>query len=373
MSSVITSTDQVTPGWLTRILHQAGILPCGEVTTVASAPKAALSSVTTHFHLTYSDDAPPSAPRRLLLKRNRAEEWAQRAGAREAAFYGLVARLPDRLPMLVPCYDAAYDAQSGNSHILLDDLSASHKPPITRDQQFLPAESVPPAVYMEQVVDALAAFHAYWWEHPLLGSTGAGAGTWYADQEHFERHLQRRRDEWARFIAAEGGWLPATVRALCEQVLAQWPRLWERYLGERLPRRKNLTLTHGDAYFCNFLSPRDPTKGATYVVDWQSPEIAPGPADLVNLYATFWTPAQRHEDQREERLLRRYHSRLQERGVAHYSWEDLLLDYKLMVHEWVFVAIWDQTNGSDTSYWWPKLQCLTGAYQDLGCGRLLDG
>jgi hypothetical protein len=57
--------------------------------------------------------------------------------------------------------------------------------------------------------------------------------------------------------------------------------------------------------------------------------------------------------------------------VSSYSWDDLLTDYKLMITDRMFLPIWDQTNGSDKDYWWPKLQCMAAAYQDLRCADLL--
>lgn len=67
---------------------------------------------------------------------------------------------------------------------------------------------------------------------------------------------------------------------------------------------------------------------------------------------------------REERLLRRYHEALAAQGVRGYSWEMLLADYRLALAYMLSYPVWDASNGSRKSYWWPKLQCLTSAFQD---------
>lgn len=101
-------------------------------------------------------------------------------------------------------------------------------------------------------------------------------------------------------IAREEAWLPEDVRALYERVLVHLPSYWERQLRPRFQTMRHLTLTHGDAYFANFLCPEPPTSGPTYLLDWQSPGVDLGGYDLANLCATFWTPEQRGDDGREE-------------------------------------------------------------------------
>ena len=136
--------------------------------------------------------------------------------------------------------------------------------------------------------------------------------------------------DWAAFISAEGETFPADLRALYEAALPCLPGLWDRYLATRLPERRNVTLCHTDCYFNAFLCPRDPG-GTTYIIDWQGPMVEFAARDLNFLFANFWTSAQRREGQREERLLRRYHRALLDHGVACYTWEELLLDYRLML------------------------------------------
>ena len=133
---------------------------------------------------------------------------------------------------------------------------------------------------------------------------------------------------------------------------------------------EHLTLTNGDCYLTQFLCPSDPVSTA-YLIDFQDVSANFGAYDLVYMFATFWTPEQRREDGREQRLLRRYHASLQAGGVRGYSLDDLLIAYRHMIIFMIFDSIWNQTSCSPRSYLWPKLLCLTSAYQDLGCAELL--
>jgi hypothetical protein len=366
VAALISSLDQATPAWLTAVLRAAGMIGQAAVSTIEMCANAAFNSSVAHLDITYSGAVPAATPRRLLLKLN-----ANHDGSGEVGFYQLLATLPDRLPMLARCYAAEYDSSSGTSYLLLHDLSNTHAAPVTREQ-ILALEGVPTDAQLNQMVDALARYHAYWWQHPRLGAVQdvTQVRDWYSDKEHFDRHVQRREREWARFSADVGGWFPADLRALYEDALARLSQLWGSYLARRVISFKNLTLTNGDCYFNQFLCSIDPA-GAACLIDFQDVSANVGAYDLVYMFATFWTPAQRGAGGREQRLLRRYQAGLQASGVRGYSWDDLLIDYRHMIIFMLFDPIWNHTSGSTQAYWWPKLQCLTDAYRDLRCAELL--
>ena len=93
-----------------------------------------------------------------------------------------------------------------------------------------------------------------------------------------------------------------------------------------------------------------PEAGTTYLLDWQSPSFDIGGYDLANLCAAFWAPQQRHEDQREMRILRRYFAVLQQHGVQSYAWDDLLTDYKTGLIFWLLMPVQDRHDGSGKEY-----------------------
>jgi thiamine kinase-like enzyme len=363
--------NPVTSEWLTAILRQSGVLHQGEVETVEREVTGAFNSRTSRLLLRFTTDAASDIPTHLILKQNNQEAWGIEAGAEEVKFYNLVASLRDHPPVTVPCYAAAHDERSGDSYLLLQDVSETHQQPVTRDQQINIVEGVPADVYVEAVVETLAQLHAYWWEHALLEADIFAVGYWSRNADRFEQYLRRRKVAWEDLIANERTWFPGDLRVLYERTFAGLRHHWQRYLEPRFRTRTNLTLIHGDAYFANFLCPKNPSSGATYLLDWQSPSFDVGGYDLANLIAAFWTPQQRHEGQREEKMLRRYHAVLQQHGVSNYSWDDLLTDYKTGLIFWLLMPVQDRYGGSGKDYWWPKMQCLAAAYQEWHCEELL--
>lgn len=221
------------------------------------------------------------------------------------------------------------------------------------------------------MIDTLARFHAYWWQHELLTSGRFAVGYWTHNADRFGQYLQRRQRSWDDLIAAERDWLPADIRELYEWVFARLPYHWEHYLEPRFRNQTHLTLIHGDAYFSNFLCPKTPGIGTTYLLDWQSPTVDLAGYDLVNLIAAFWSPAQRHEAGREQRMLQRYYNTQCARGVTGYTWDELLIDYRSGLIFWLLMPVQDRFGGAGKTYWWPKMQCLVAAFRDWECAALL--
>jgi len=364
-------SDSPTPDWLTLVLREAGVLRSGSVIRVEQIATGAFNSNTLRLLVEYSGDSEPDAPSHLILKRNISAQWAVEAGLIEVEFYRNVISLPDHPPVAVPCYAAEVDPQSHASYLLLEDLSATHAPPVTREEQISVVNAVPPDRYIDSVVDTLAALHAYWWDHPLIATGSWDTGYWMRDATRFDAYRARRTAAWQTLIAEEGEWFPAELRVLYESVLARLPDYWRTYMAPRFDPPRQITLIHGDAYFCNFLCPRSPTEGETYLIDWQSYGFEIGTLDLANLCATFWTQEQRRQDNREECILRRYHRQLEAGGVTGYSWEDLLQDYRHALIFWLLVPVQDKASGSSKEYWWPKMQCLVAAYRDWHCDGLV--
>lgn len=362
MVDALAATDPITTAWLTNALRDAGALPDGEVVACEARANAAFNSAAVHLTLTYSAVAPVNAPRRLFLKRNIHDAWAIEAARDEVVFFQLAARLHPRPPAVVLCYLAVYDAGRATSSLLLEDISGTHAAPVTRDD-LLRGDAVPEERALNHAIDALAAFHAFWWERPELGEVFPLIG-WYADAERFQAHIERRRREWARFLAAEGAWFPADLRAIYEDAFTRLPSVWDAGLGAHMTTRRGLTLEQGDCYLTQFLVPLPGIAAPTYLVDFQGVGADCPAFDLVHMFPNFWTRENRQEDDREQRCLRRYHNGLLAGGVSDYTWEALLADYRSLLTIMLFYPVWDETNGSPQSYWLPKMRCLVAAYQD---------
>lgn len=361
----------MTPQELTDLLHQSGALQQGSVTEVYVTENEAFNSHVQHLTVSYSSDAAPVLPSALIVKRNVPTEWGREAGRDEVAFYRFVAQHAERLPMIIPHFVATYDEETEDSLLILQDLSATHQSPVLRQQQ-IDQTDIPADATLYQVVETLAAFHAAWWEHPHLGTYPLAMDCYFDEEEHFRARGQEIEQNWQSCLAAEGNWLPQDVVRDVSEMVRLLPRVWERYFSKRFPARHQLTVVHFDSYLANFLAPRTEGEGRVYMMDWQSPYASIGAFDLVIMCASFWTPEQRHANNREENMLRRYLAALHAHGVANYTWEQLLEDYRLMLLFFLQVAIWDQTNGSERDYWWPKLQCLLGAARDFDSLSLLS-
>ncbi|MBD3176947.1 MAG: hypothetical protein GF320_17370, partial [Armatimonadia bacterium] len=159
----IDDASEATPQWLTEKLRASGALPSGRVTVVRTATEDSTSATMVGLGLEYTDDAPRGAPRRLLLKIARPDPDQRIVGDQgrrnEVDFHTRIAGRMDDAPV-VRCHDAAYSQSDGGCHLLLDDRSGSH-----HTARWL---EPPPLPQCHAIIDSLAAFHTFWWDHPDL-------------------------------------------------------------------------------------------------------------------------------------------------------------------------------------------------------------
>jgi hypothetical protein len=348
------NADQVTPGWLTALLKEQGILRVGEVTRVTTGEvQATFASSLCRLEVSYSQNASPGAPKRLFFKTTNPAlapgEFDPQQLPKEAVFYSVIAPAMAET-FTVPCYDAAYQPETGASHILLRDLSETH------------ASCLDPlaAGNCARAADALARLHAFWWDHPRLGKD---VGSFPTPEERRREWIDTERST-AAFMAALGDQLPRPYRAVYEQVLPALPGLFRRHAAGR-----NLTLVHGDAHLGNFLFPRDLSAGSAYLIDWQFWHATIGGTDLAFMIATEWEPETRRLLERP--LLLQYYQGLLAHGVRGYGWDDCWNDYRLsVILVSIFIPIWRWA----IFKWAPDFSALERsmlAFADLGCRELL--
>jgi hypothetical protein len=367
MHNVIASAEQVTPEWLTTVLHEKGYLSRGQVISVQKVnhPQhiVAFFADISCLEVSYSDRVSELAPRRLFLKVSKpdlqpADLWM---GRKEVEFYNTIASTMDD-PPLVRCYDAVYAPDTGQSHVLLDDLSETH---------FQPEPPLPPSdLHCKRLMDCLASFHAHWWEHPRLGTDIgelANEATSIEGVLRYPYSVDETEEMFSGFVDFLGDRLPIARRRVYEQVLSAWPFPG---LPERLSERRGLTLVHGDAHVWNFLYPRHPEHDQVYIIDWHEWGISLGTNDLADMIALEWYSERRAR--LEEPLLRRYHDQLLAHGVEDYDWERCWNDYRLSVIRILFFPVWMHAGGRSSVTWWPMLERVILAFQDLECVNLLE-
>jgi hypothetical protein len=342
--------DQISSQWLTNRLCRNEHLPKGEVVSVNIKARHKH-----HFALEvdYSDDAPGFLPRDFILK-----WYSDRYGIREGVFFDEIVPAMNA-PPVPPCYDVNVDWKTGQTHILLKDLSATHYVP-SPPYRSLGREE------FERVVRAYVEIHAHWWDPPQIGQREilryAGIGV---SHEAISPQTIRENE---RYFAEEV--LPARVDELGDQFPAEWQRLCERVIRswaglfiQRITGMAGLTLIQGDAQLGNVLLPRAPQLNRPVIIDWEGCTWGLGVWDLTRtLIQTEFSSGERTE--LEGILLHHYQAWLEERGIVDYNIEDCLFDYRLCVlANTPHALVWESH-----SY----LESAMRALRDWECAELLD-
>jgi hypothetical protein len=346
---LITSLDQVTRTWLTRVLRQSGVLKNGRVAEVNYESSATSFSIIAHLRVTYTRNS--TAPDRLFVKFSKpVHPVSTPEGGWEVVFYKSVA---PHTPNVLHCYDAMFSAEQRKLHLLLEDVSLTH-------YSEPPSQLPPTHRNCELIVQALADIHATWWERPPWDVIGWSL----PDQVEVDRRIKDVGDRIGRFMDFLGDRLNEKRRGIYREVLAALPDLYTRL---KLPTA--YTVVHDDLHIGNVLYPRNPATDTVRIIDWQTWLIDLAPKDLAHMMALFWFPEQRRA--LEMPLLRQYHDRLGENGVSHYSWEQLWHDYRLCVIRKLFHPPWQWDTGHHPNIWWNHLERVMMAYEDLECRELL--
>ncbi len=323
---------------LSQVLHRR---------VVEVAIERSFATVLSHIfrlRLTYDRDT-SDAPATLILKAGLADRpggpW--RPGQREVAFYRQVAaETPGGT--LLRCFDAHADAETGTWHILVEDLTDTHR---TATSWPLP----PAFEQAEAIVRAQARFHAAWWGDPRLGAT---IGTLA------EPALEKMAQQFSNFAKDFGDRLPVGRRELHDRLIRSAPRL--------LAREQPRTIIHGDAHTWNCFLPK--AGGEARLFDWDAWRVDHASDDLAYLMAVHWYPDLRRVFERP--LLDRYHDELLRGGVANYTRDTLVEDYRVSVLWQVARAIWQHSINIPPVIWWNNLERLHLAVDDLDCAALLD-
>jgi hypothetical protein len=206
-------------------------------------------------------------------------------------------------PLAVRCHHAAYDEDSGDFALLLDDLGAAG----TSDQ----IKGCPPE-RAEAAVLALADHHAASWDE-----VGLAGHAWLRriDDPSLETPVAAAfTATWPVVRDRAGDRLPAEVKALGDRFAGLLPALAAELAAPPC------TLSHGDYRLDNmFFGPR----GRVILCDWQLVDRSRGARDLAYFLSQSLTTADRAE--LEGPLLDRYLDRLAAHGISYHrdqAWRD---------------------------------------------------
>jgi hypothetical protein len=356
-STPITEPGQVSPTWLTGVLRNAGVLEFGTVYSVRIASTRTLPvSRVANLRIEYSPNAHPAAPSRLFLKLSNPkaiDHERRESNYSEIEFYRRVAVEMDG-PPLIKCFDTAFSPTTGESHILLEDLSGSHFQP-EQDQ-------APSPLCSGLAVECLARFHAYWWDHPKLG---IDVGKIF-DAQWLDSFVKDLKESVTEFVEYLGDNLSPERRETYEQLLGSSRKIWGR-----LTEVEGLTVTHGDTHWWNFLYPNDPSTAETRIFDWQLWHIDLGARDLAFLVALGGFAEPRPE--LDGHLIRLYHDTLLANGVRNYTWPDFWDDYRWSAIRNLNIPVIFRAQGKHPTTWKNALERAFQSFDILKCSELLAG
>jgi hypothetical protein len=351
---VIIDPAQIQLDWLTQILRRSGALERGEVINLDITSEGSNFARIAKLQVHYSVGAAGSRPSHLFLKMCADSGFAGRSEVNYfIRDYTGLADAP-----IPTCYDAQFDETTAAYHILMDDLSATHR------NNF---ETTPDLAYGIAVAEALAVLHAYRWNAERLRAVGGAI----PDRTQIDRYVGKAQAGLEPMLTELGGAFdPAWLNAL-HDIFVYHPR----WMVERTSDRRGFTLVHGDPNPGNILSPQYGS-GCIYLVDRQpfdwSLTTWLGVHDLTYAIVHWWDTDLRRA--MEWPILEAYHAELVRRGVSDYSWSQLVTDYRLCAVQSVYVATEWCSVPEDIQrmrwLWTKQLERALTTFFDLECATL---
>jgi hypothetical protein len=341
--------------YLTDVLKRCGALGSAQLREVSVKDRRqTILSEIVRLQLVY-DGKSANAPQQLVLKTTLPERLKSswNAGHNEVAFYTTVAPAT-REGLLPRCFDAISAGENTPWHILLEDLTDTHR---------IPTVWPLPPQFEEcvRIIEARARFHAAWWDDARFGKE---IGKWSTPEE-IDAMLERFAARFAAFADRLGDVLTRERRQLYERLLADAARLNARYLSHR-----NVTIVHGDGHFWNCFVPKNPERDDVRFFDWDCWRVDVGCDDLAYMLAMHWYPDRRRRFERL--LLDRYHDTLVSHGVRNYDRNALQDDYRLSVLWQITTPVWQAAYDIPPRIWWNNFERIMMAVDDLDCRELLS-
>lgn len=253
-----------------------------------------------------------SGPTSLIAKMPCVEE-ANLAVANALGLYdreiNMYDQVMDQSPMTAPHRYLADRDDDGKFVLLLEDMSISYD---VGDQ--VTGATLGQA---EAIVDALADFHAHWWESPMLADfewlPAPDAPVYQAAvPDIYRAGLPILQSEWQERV-------PTAAIALATAIEPRFEELLLRTAGG--PR----TLIHTDTRLDNIFFAKDGS-GAVAFIDFQLALQGRGVADIAYLVGTSIPQAEAAEHWQS--LLQRWHDRICAAGITRYAFDDAVTHYK---------------------------------------------
>lgn len=355
--TIPTTPADLTPAWLTDALRAGGVIPGDSMVTSASCEVlgqgAGFIGQIARVMLAY-DRPIAGAPATLIAKMP-----ALDPGARElAGIYGLYEReyrfyreMAAEITFRTPrCYYSDGDAEKVEYILLLEDLGATGR---AGDQvRGCTAEEARIALAH------LALHHARWWQHPRLTEIA-----WLtpgidlvngAMEQSYPQAWQKTLDLFSDRIDGEIRDVMPTLGPRITKLLTS--------LADR-----PMTIGHGDYRLDNMFFGNAGSGYEVAVLDWQSPNVAWCAYDVAYfLYSNVDTETRRAH---EMDVLREYHRTLAANGVAGYTFEEFIQDYRASLL--VSLGIWI-VNAATLDMANERGKALFDLFFDRLCAAIMD-
>ena len=221
---------------------------------------------------------------------------------RETSFYS---EFPDVGIATPECLYAEHNPETQDCVILMRDLAPAESPSwgITASQAI-------------EAINSLPAFHAKWWNDPILK----------------QKDWMVQNDNYDFYTAALGGANASApvLKSLFEKTDTTTEIM--HVLNSKIPAVINyisaqpLTFVHGDYHAKQMFFPT--TNGGDFaVIDWQFPFVAQGAWDFARMIGMCMATPDRQANEAD--LLRKYHQQLLSHGVQDYTMDQLENDYRM--------------------------------------------
>lgn len=302
---VVSSTDELTPGWFTRVLGS----PDSTVTDV-QVDQVGGGAMCRMVRASLSWDVAAGSPESVIVKFPTSDPGtlalaqAMRMYELEVRFYRDL--LPHFADLGTPtCHFAELDEATGGFTLVLEDLSERTRPGDVLEESTGDECSA--------VLAELARLQGASWNSPTTA-----AMPWLADHQRTVQVFDSMPAGLDPWLARFGHALEPPQVALFETVIPQagsWIRSWDR----------PSVVQHGDLRTDNILFSLDPVPRAT-LLDFQTVRLGPPGMDPAYFLGSSLSTKSRRCAERA--LLVEFHDRLVSKGVAGYDFDDCFRAYR---------------------------------------------
>ncbi len=344
--------NDVNCAWLTYRLKTSNLLSNGRIESIEVKPLGgvwlAQSAILT---LRYSKRATGVKPQSLFIKIARPDTQFGDVTAGEVEFFQNY-NPPESLP-IVRCFDSSLEQSTGMNCLILEDLSNTH---LQHPWPLPPTEEE-----CRSIVKSLAQIHGYWWESESLPVFNAKS----IYQVRHENIFDQLENLLPKFLDYIGNRLTTAHKQIMSDVCDRLPEL----LYQRVAEQRATTLIHGDAHIWNVMLPKNPQTHSAVFIDWEEWTRGISGFDLAYMMALQWSQQRRKRFEMD--LLCYYQQELTNQFNIFYSFDELIHDYKLGCLRNFIIPSFHLEMGIEPYIWWPYLENLYTAYEDLECDKFL--